>query len=157
MGVAFAIVPSSADGPPCKCWLEGRRSYDFLHSYLGHTLEFAEWYKGIPASSSHTLIGAIVGVGLANALVQGEPVFQAANFRNIEAVFLSLLISPALGFVLAAALLLVIRKSDRDSRLYRVAEGRKPPAWVRAILVSTSSGVEAWLMDPTTVKRGSGS
>ena len=46
-----------------------------------------------------------------------------------------------LGFVLAAALLLLIRKSVRDSRLYESPEGRKPPVWVRAVLVLTSSGV----------------
>ncbi len=141
MGVAFAIVHLLPTDLLVN--VGSRASAAMIFSILISAIlwNLATWYKGIPASSSHTLIGAIVGVGLANALIQGEPVFQAVHFRNIEAVFLSLLISPVLGFVLAAALLLLIRKSVRDSRLYESPEGRKPPAWVRAVLVLTSSGV----------------
>lgn len=141
MGVAFAIVHLLPTDLLVN--VGSRASAAMIFSILISAIlwNLATWYKGIPASSSHTLIGAIVGVGLANALVQGEPVFQAAHFRNVEAVFLSLLISPVLGFALAAALLLLIRKSVRDRRLYEPPEGRKPPTWVRAVLVLTSSGV----------------
>jgi phosphate/sulfate permease len=141
MGVAFAIVHLL----PTELLVNvsSRASAAMIFSILISAIlwNLATWYKGIPASSSHTLIGAIIGVCLANALVQGESLSQATNFRNVEAVFFSLLISPALGFVLAAALLLVIRKSVRDSRLHESPEGRKPPAWIRAVLVATSSGV----------------
>ncbi|MGC8602667.1 MAG: inorganic phosphate transporter [Desulfomonilaceae bacterium] len=141
MGVAFAIVHLLPTDLLVNVGSRAGAAMIFSILISAIMWNFATWYKGIPASSSHTLIGAIVGVGLANALVCGQPVFQAAHFRNVEAVFLSLLISPLLGFVLAAALLLLLRKSVRDRRLYEPPEGRKPPAWVRAILVITSSGV----------------
>lgn len=141
MGVAFAIVHLLPTDLLVNVGSRASGAMIFAILISAILWNFATWYKGIPASSSHTLIGAIVGVGLANALVQGEPVFQAVHFRNIEAVILSLLISPVMGFVLAAVLLALIRKSVQDRRLFESPEGRKPPAWVRAVLVLTSSGV----------------
>ncbi|MGC8657633.1 MAG: inorganic phosphate transporter [Desulfomonilaceae bacterium] len=141
MGVAFAIVHLLPTDLLVN--VGSRASAAMLFSILISAIlwNFATWYKGIPTSSSHTLIGAIIGVGLANALVQGEPLAQAAHFRNVQAVILSLMISPVMGFALSAVLLLLIRKWIRDKRMFEPPEGRKPPAWVRTVLVLTSSGV----------------
>src|SRR5258707_2474973 len=68
------------------------------------------WYLGLPASSSHTLIGSIMGVGLANSLLsKGSTFGEGVNWVKVKEVFASLLISPVVGFVCAALLLLLMK------------------------------------------------
>jgi len=101
------------------------------------------WYLGLPASSSHTLIGSIIGVGLANQLVattgagtSGVDWGQALNVGN------SLLLSPIVGFVCAALLLLILKFVVRNPALYQEPKGSQPPPlWIRALLVLTCTGV----------------
>src|SRR6202034_2625231 len=63
------------------------------------------WYLGLPASSSHTLIGSIMGVGLANSLLAKGHVFgEGVNWHKVTEVFTSLLVSPVVGFVCSAVL-----------------------------------------------------
>src|SRR5437868_304771 len=64
------------------------------------------WYLGLPASSSHTLIGAIMGVGVANSLMTGHGLWAGINLTKTQEIGLALLISPAMGFIGAALLLL---------------------------------------------------
>src|SRR5215468_1427426 len=66
------------------------------------------WYLGLPASSSHTLIGSIIGVGIANALMRGRDGTSGVDWAQAEKVGWSLLLSPLIGFVCAAVLLLVL-------------------------------------------------
>jgi PiT family inorganic phosphate transporter len=94
------------------------------------------WYFGLPSSSSHALIGAILGVGLVHSGAAG------VNWSKAYEVGLALALSPVLGFFLAAGLLRVARRAVPDPRLYRPPEGKQPPpGWVRGILVATCSGV----------------
>jgi phosphate/sulfate permease len=94
------------------------------------------WYRGLPSSTSHALIGAILGVGLVHSGIRG------VNWHAAGGVALSLLLSPALGSALAAGLLLLARRLVPDPELYRPPENKKPPpGWVRGILVCTCSGV----------------
>ena len=103
---------------------------------------FATWYIGIPASSSHTLIGSIVGVGLMNAAVTQHPFGDGVNWGKLHDTLLALLISPIIGFVVAGALLLVMKFVIRNPKLYQAPEGDKPPVWwIRGILVLTCTGV----------------
>jgi PiT family inorganic phosphate transporter len=100
------------------------------------------WYLGLPASSSHTLIGAILGVGLANSLLPGHTFGAGVNWSKAGEVFLSLLLSPILGFTLSAALFLACKATIRSPELYEPPAGdRPPPSWIRAVLVTTCSGV----------------
>ena len=100
------------------------------------------WYFGLPASSSHTLIGAIVGVGLANSLLPGHEFGVGVNWAKAGDVGLALLISPLIGFTVAALLLLAAKKLIRDPRLYRAPVGSQPPpTWIRALLIGTCTGV----------------
>jgi phosphate/sulfate permease len=99
------------------------------------------WYLGLPASSSHTLIGAIVGVAAAHTMVQNQSLFQGLYVGSFKLVFLSLLVSPILGFALAASLLSLVKKWIHQPRLFDSPHGEKPPTWVRSILVFTSAGV----------------
>src|SRR5262249_1827352 len=71
------------------------------------------WYLGLPASSSHTLIGAILGVGLANSALMGH-FGQGVNWTKAEEIGLSLLLSPLLGFGLAAFLLVLVKRYSRN-------------------------------------------
>jgi len=104
---------------------------------------FGTWYLGLPASSSHTLIGSIIGVGLANELLaaagkgtSGVDWSQALNVGN------ALLLSPIVGFVCAAILLLVLKFVVRNPALYQEPKGSQPPPWwVRGLLVLTCTGV----------------
>jgi inorganic phosphate transporter, PiT family len=101
------------------------------------------WYLGLPASSSHTLIGSIIGVGLANQLLattgkatSGVDWTQALNVGN------SLLLSPIVGFVCAAILLLILKFVVRNPALYQEPKGSQPPPWwIRGLLVLTCTGV----------------
>ena len=73
----------------------------------GITWNLLTWWLGIPVSSSHTLIGAIMGVGLANGVMSGQGLFSGVNWEKAGEVALALLISPVIGFASAAALLLL--------------------------------------------------
>lgn len=63
------------------------------------------WYFGLPASSSHTLIGAIIGIGLTNAMMTGTSVVDALNIPKVINIFGSLIISPIVGLVFAGGLI----------------------------------------------------
>src|SRR5580698_2962115 len=103
---------------------------------------FATWYVGIPASSSHTLIGSIVGVGLMNAVISGRPFGDGVNWGKVHDTFAALLISPIIGFVAAGLLLLIMKFLIRNPKLYESPEGDTPPVWwIRILLVLTCTGV----------------
>ena len=101
------------------------------------------WYFGIPASSSHTLVGAIVGVGLMNSLLSPGHVFgDVVNWAKVQDTFAALLISPVIGFVASALVLVVSKFLIRRPELYTAPVGDKPPPlWIRALLVFTCTGV----------------
>jgi PiT family inorganic phosphate transporter len=100
------------------------------------------WYLGLPASSSHTLVGAILGVGLANSFDRGLGFGTGVNWSQAGEVGLSLLISPLIGFFLAALLLLVLKKVTSNPELYQPPKGDQPPPfWIRSVLVLTCTGV----------------
>lgn len=104
---------------------------------------FGTWYLGLPASSSHTLIGSILGVALADSMLDQAKAFgEGVNWHKVMDVGISLLISPVIGFVCAALLLLLSKNFIKDHALYMAPDEKKrPPLWVRAILVFTCTGV----------------
>lgn len=101
------------------------------------------WYLGLPASSSHTLIGSILGVGLANALIGPDhSVTDGVNWAKAQEVGLGLLISPVIGFVAAALLLILLKILVKKPELYQAPKGKTPPPWwIRIILMITCTGV----------------
>ncbi|BCA52891.1 phosphate transporter [Nitrospira sp. KM1] len=100
------------------------------------------WYLGLPASSSHTLIGSIIGVGLANQLMQPGNATSGVEWSQATKIGYSLLLSPLIGFVCAALLLLVMKVLTKNPALFRAPEGQQPPPlWVRSLLVLTCTGV----------------
>ena len=75
----------------------------------GMAWNLSTWWLGLPVSSSHTLIGAILGIGMANSLLTGQGLLGGVNWAKAGEVGLALLISPVIGFVSAAILLLIAR------------------------------------------------
>lgn len=100
------------------------------------------WYLSLPASSSHTLIGSIIGVGLANQLMHGAVATSGVDWGQAAKVGQALLFSPLIGFVAAALLLLALKAIVRNPALYQAPEGdAPPPLWIRGILILTCTGV----------------
>src|SRR4029077_17979695 len=96
------------------------------------------WSFGLPASSSHTLIGSIIGVGIANALLHGRGGTSGVDWGKAKEVGEALLLSPMFGFALAAALLLLLKSIVRIPALYAEPKGEQPPPWwIRGILILT--------------------
>jgi PiT family inorganic phosphate transporter len=100
------------------------------------------WYFGLPNSSSHTLIGSIIGVGLANQLLATRTGTSGVNWDAAMGVFRGLIFSPIAGFLLAGLLMLLLKALVKVPALYRAPEGKQPPPWpIRALLVLTCTGV----------------
>ena len=100
------------------------------------------WWLGLPASSSHTLIGSILGVGIANALMHGRDGTSGVDWGQATKIGYSLLLSPLIGFICTALLLLLIKRLVRSPQLFQAPKGNsKPPFWIRGLLVLTCTGV----------------
>src|SRR5215813_13736729 len=88
------------------------------------------WYFGIPNSSSHALIGSIIGVGLMNQLMGGPNGTSGVDWSQATGVFRSLAFSPIVGFVMSALLLFLAKWVLPFPKLYQAPEGAKaPPRW----------------------------
>ncbi|XKM13025.1 inorganic phosphate transporter PitA [Orbaceae bacterium ac157xtp] len=114
------------------------------------------WYFGIPASSSHTLIGSIIGVALANAYVTDKSIIDALNIPKMLEIFLSLILSPLVGLIIAGLMIFILRRvwnrrkkgSKKRERIFMTPEQRqklygkkKPPFWIRIMLILSAAGV----------------
>lgn len=100
------------------------------------------WLLGLPASSSHTLIGSIIGVGVANALMHGRDGTSGVDWAQATKIGYSLLFSPIIGFLIAALLLLALKVLVKNKELYEEPKGNKPPPiWIRSLLILTCTGV----------------
>jgi len=96
------------------------------------------WYLGLPASSSHTLIGSIIGVGIMNAMLHGRDGTSGVDWSKATEIGYALLLSPLFGFCLAAILLLALKVVVRNAALYAEPKGDQPPPWwIRGILIIT--------------------
>jgi PiT family inorganic phosphate transporter len=102
----------------------------------------ATWWFGLPASSSHTLIGSIIGVGIANALLRGRDGTSGVDWSKATEIGYSLLLSPLFGFACAAGLFLLLKFAIRNPALYEEPKGNQPPPWwIRGLLILTCTGV----------------
>ncbi|KXU36764.1 nuclease PIN [Ventosimonas gracilis] len=112
------------------------------------TWNLGTWYFGIPASSSHTLIGAILGVGIGNALISDISLMDGVNWSKAIEIAISLVISPVAGFIVAALLLLALKRWLPLSKMHITPERRKeskgkkhPPFRNRLVLVASALAV----------------
>lgn len=100
------------------------------------------WYLGIPCSSSHTLIGSILGVGLAYSLIAENKNISYVNWSKASDIGLSLLLSPLVGFSLAILLMYILRQVVKNKSIFKEPNTTAPPPfWIRAILLLTCTGV----------------
>jgi PiT family inorganic phosphate transporter len=101
------------------------------------------WYFGLPSSSSHTLIGSIIGVGLMNQLMAANASgTSGVDWTQATKIGETLLVSPLIGFSAAFLLLTILKATIRIPALYKEPEGNKPPPlWIRSLLILTCSGV----------------
>ncbi len=106
------------------------------------------WYLAIPASSSHTLIGSLFGVCLANAYITNIPISEGVNIKKATEIILSLLISPTIGFAVAALLFLLLKRFFTGPKIHKTPaereamDGKKhPPFWARVTLIASAMGL----------------
>jgi PiT family inorganic phosphate transporter len=101
------------------------------------------WWLGLPASSSHTLIGSIIGVGLANQfMAPAGSGTSGVDWSQAMGVFRALLFSPVVGFIFSALMLLIMKLVIRNKTLYTApTTDRPPPAWIRGLLILTCTSV----------------
>jgi PiT family inorganic phosphate transporter len=102
----------------------------------------ATWWAGLPNSSSHALIGSILGVGLMNQLLSSSGGTAGVDWAQAEKVLAALLLSPLLGFAGAFLMLLVLKRLAPNPALYREpAANQPPPRGIRALLIFTCTAV----------------
>jgi PiT family inorganic phosphate transporter len=100
------------------------------------------WWLGLPASSSHTMVGSIIGVGLANQLMNVHSGTSGVDWDQTAKVFKVLLISPVVGFSLAGLLFLLSKWLIKYPALYEAPKTDAPPPWpIRGLLILTCTGV----------------
>ena len=100
------------------------------------------WWLGLPASSSHTMIGSIIGVGIANALDHGRDGTSGVDWGQAISIGNALLLSPIFGFFLAAGLFWLLHALVKNVTLFSEPKSDAPPPWwIRGILILTCTGV----------------
>jgi PiT family inorganic phosphate transporter len=142
IAVAYALVeilPPEVLSPPNGDPAIGMLAALFISSL---TWNFGTWALGIPNSSSHALIGSLVGVSVAASLREARPLHEGVDWSQIVNVLETLFVSPVIGFVGALLLFRAVRALFKDDHLYEPPEGDTPPVWwMRAILILTCTGV----------------
>jgi phosphate/sulfate permease len=99
---------------------------------------FGTWYLGIPSSSSHTIIGSILGIGIAFYFLPGEMGLSAVNWDKAKDTGMALLISPLAGFTLAIIVMFIFKRLIKNDIIYKEPiPGKVPPLWVRMMLWAT--------------------
>lgn len=99
---------------------------------------FGTWYLGIPASSSHTIIGSILGIGLAFYFLPGEVGGSAVNWDKAKDTGLALLLSPIIGFSIAIFVMFIFKRLIKNELIYKEPiPGKHPPLWIRMMLWAT--------------------
>src|SRR6476469_6801588 len=136
--VAFGIISLLPVELILQVGSEAGFSMMFALLFAAIIWKLGTWWLGLPASSSHTLIGSIIGVGIANALMRGRDGASGVDWSKATEIGYSLLLSPLFGFFAAALLLLVLKLVVRNPALYREPKGNQPPPWwIRGTLIAT--------------------
>jgi PiT family inorganic phosphate transporter len=114
----------------------------FALLFAAITWNLGTWYLGLPVSSSHTMIGSIIGVGVANALIYGREGTSGVNWSKAVEIGYSLLLSPFFGFVIAGLLLLTMKLAIGNAWVRTGTTGDQAPPWgTRGALIMTCTAV----------------
>ena len=142
IAVAYALVeliPSKVLSPPDGGTAAGMLAALFTSALLWNV---GTWRMGIPNSSSHALIGSLIGIAIETALTRGRGLQDGVDWQQVWSVLGSLLLSPLLGFALALLLFKLLSMFIHDRHLYEPPKGDKPPVWwMRYLLILTCTGV----------------
>jgi PiT family inorganic phosphate transporter len=96
------------------------------------------WYFGIPCSSSHTLIGSILGVGIGYALMKDIDISQGVKWSEASKIGMSLLISPLVGFSGTIMIMYIFKLLIKNKRFFKEVESKKKPDFAtRLTLIMT--------------------
>ncbi len=139
--VAYALVeliPAEVLTPP-----DGGPAVGMLVALFTAALfwNIGTWWLALPNSSSHCLIGSLIGVAVGNAFARSRSLADGVHWAQLWKVLEALALSPIIGFVLAGLLYFVCRKTLHDENLYKPAGDKPPVWWMRGILILTCSGV----------------
>ncbi|WP_058972333.1 inorganic phosphate transporter [Type-D symbiont of Plautia stali] len=140
--VAFGIISLL----PIELVMQSGSSESFVMIYAllfsAIIWNLATWWLGLPASSSHTLIGSIIGVGIANAVMHGRSALSGVNWSQAMNIGNALILSPIVGFVCAALLLVLMKRMVKKPALYSTSQQEgAPPMWIRGLMVLSCTGV----------------
>jgi inorganic phosphate transporter, PiT family len=141
ISVAYALVellPPEVLSPPSGAPAVGMLVALFVAALFWN---IGTWWFGLPNSSSHCLIGALIGVTLGNALIHHRSFHSAVHWSQVWNVLEGLALSPLLGFILSALLYIGLRKFAHERHLYEPAGENPPIWWMRGILILTCTGV----------------
>ena len=142
IAVAYALVeliPPEVLSPP-----NGGPAVGMLIALFASALSWnvGTWWFGIPNSSSHALIGALIGIAVENSFARGRGLANGVDWHQVFSVLGSLLISPVLGFGLAMLAYRLLKLTVHDEHLYEPPKEEKPPIWwMRVLLILTCTGV----------------
>jgi inorganic phosphate transporter, PiT family len=141
IAVAYALVeliPAEVLSPP-----DGGPAVGMLVALFTAALfwNIGTWWLALPNSSSHCLIGSLIGVAVGNAFVRSRSLAEGVHWPQLWKVLEALAISPVLGFMLAGLLYFICRKTLHDENLYKPVGDKPPIWWMRGILILTCSGV----------------
>lgn len=141
IAVAYALVellPAEVLSPPSGAPAVAMLIALFISALFWNV---GTWWFGLPNSSSHCLIGALIGIALGNALVHSRSFVEGVHWSQLWTVLEALALSPILGFVLSAIVYFVLRRTVHDTRIYKPAGNEPPVWWMRCILILTCTGV----------------
>jgi inorganic phosphate transporter, PiT family len=141
IAVAYALVeliPAEVLSPPSGGPAVGMLVAMFVAALFWN---IGTWWLALPNSSSHCLIGSLIGVAVGNAFVRSRSLADGVHWPQLWKVLEALAVSPVLGFALAGLLYLICRKALHDENLYKPVSDRPPVWWMRGILILTCSGV----------------
>ncbi len=133
------ILPPDVLTPP-----DGSPALPMLVSIFVSALSWnvLTWALGVPNSSSHCIIGALVGVAAADALMQSRGLAHGVDWSDVIEVLEGLALSPVLGFALAGGLYGILRLVVREGHLFEPPKEGEPPVWwLRGLLILTCTGV----------------
>lgn len=142
ISVAFALVrilPPDVLTPP-----DGSPAVPMLVSIFASALlwNVLTWFFAIPNSSSHCVIGSLIGVAASDAILKSRDLSQGVDWHQIITVLKALAVSPVLGFAIAGGLYWILRKVVRRGHLLEPPpDGQKPVWWLRALLITTCTTV----------------
>lgn len=140
--VAFGLVYLLPETLVAGIDTRGEAALFFAMIVAAVVWNFGTWWLGIPNSTTHAYIGAILGISMADAFLRGQAMLGHINWLQGEKVLLALMLSPVVGFVLGWILLKLIRFLDKNPAMHQPVQGNQPPRpAIRGVLVAGAAGV----------------